>query len=92
MMLRLREFTPVEAVLTPAQAVALAAMTKGGGSGVVESLTPTAEPGCFRITAGPYIGRILLPDDPRGRQSRGDWALSCGDTRSEMEVRARLSW
>ena len=29
---------------------------------------------------------------PRGRQSRGDRALSCDDTRSEMEVRAQLTW
>ena len=28
----------------------------------------------------------------RGRQSRGDRALSCDDTRSEMEVRAQLTW
>ncbi|WP_219420629.1 thiamine pyrophosphate-binding protein [Pseudonocardia nigra] len=32
--------------------------------------------------SGPvYVG---LPQDPGGRQSRGEWALSCGDTRSRM--------
>lgn len=27
-----------------------------------------------------------------GRQSRDEWALSCGDTRSEVGVRARPWW
>lgn len=36
--------------------------------------------------------RNALPKDPGGRQSRGEWRLSCCDTRSEVGVRARLGW
>ena len=32
------------------------------------------------------------PDEPGGRQSRGEWALRCGDTRLQMWVRARPWW
>jgi len=35
---------------------------------------------------------LVLGLTARGRQSRGDRALSCDDTRSEMEVRAQLTW
>ncbi len=34
----------------------------------------------------------FLVRDPGRRQSRGEWALSCGDTRPEVRMRARPLW
>lgn len=38
------------------------------------------------------IRRAIETYDPGRRQSRGEWALSCGDTRPEVRMRARPLW
>ena len=67
---------------------------KPDGRGRHYQLT-TAGHGLFKVcvSLGEWGAAWLeIAPEPRGRQSRGEWALSCGDTRPEMEARARHLW
>jgi len=64
--LELQEFQTRTVELTPAQAVELAQLTRGTASDtsaprVIQHVLPSAQPGCYDVEPGPYVGRFTLP-------------------------------
>ncbi|MGY1691126.1 5-methylcytosine restriction system specificity protein McrC [Geodermatophilus sp. SYSU D01105] len=64
-MLELREYETRTVALTAAQAVELARLTRGAITDsaeprVIQQLTPSAQPGCYDVQPGPFVGRFTL--------------------------------
>jgi 5-methylcytosine-specific restriction endonuclease McrBC regulatory subunit McrC len=64
--LELREYDTRTVTLTAAQAVELAqltrgALTHGAEPRVIQQVTPSAQPGCYDVQPGPFVGRFTLP-------------------------------
>jgi hypothetical protein len=70
----------------PSRVFAVASYSPGAAGS-----TATANPDPAAVTLAAHDTSQVGPTAGR-RQSRGEWALSCGDTRPEVRMRARPLW